>query len=42
MKLTEFRVDARKKMLRNREVFDYLGDGLADRAAGRAAGRAEP
>ena len=27
MKLTEFRVDARKKMLRNREVFDYIAMG---------------
>lgn len=27
MKLTEFRVDSRKKMLRNREVFDYLAIG---------------
>lgn len=27
MKLTEFRVDARKKMLRGREVFDYLAMG---------------
>ncbi len=27
MKLTEFRVDARKKTLRNREVFDYLAMG---------------
>lgn len=27
MKLTSFRVDARKKMLRDREVFDYLGMG---------------
>ncbi|MEO5672308.1 MAG: hypothetical protein ABIR26_16605 [Ramlibacter sp.] len=27
MKLTEFRVDARKKMLRNREVFDYIAIG---------------
>lgn len=27
MKLTEFRVDARKKMLRDREVFDYLAMG---------------
>jgi hypothetical protein len=25
MKLTGFQVDARKKMLRNREVFDYIG-----------------
>ena len=27
MKLTEFRVDSRKKMLRNRDVFDYLAIG---------------
>lgn len=27
MKLTEFRVDSRKKTLRNREVFDYIGMG---------------
>ena len=27
MKLTEFRVDSRKKMLRNRELFDYLAIG---------------
>ena len=27
MKLTEFRVDARKKMLRSREVFDYVAMG---------------
>lgn len=27
MKLVDFRVDARKKMLRNREVFDYLAIG---------------
>jgi hypothetical protein len=27
MKLTDFRVDARKKVLRNREVFDYLAMG---------------
>jgi hypothetical protein len=27
MKLTDFRVDWRKKMLRNREVFDYLAMG---------------
>jgi hypothetical protein len=27
MKLTEFRVDARRKMLRSREVFDYLAMG---------------
>lgn len=27
MKLREFRVDARKKMLRNREVFDYFAMG---------------
>ncbi|HSI54897.1 MAG TPA: hypothetical protein VK981_13040 [Ramlibacter sp.] len=27
MKLTEFRVDARKKMLRNRECFEYLAMG---------------
>jgi hypothetical protein len=27
MKLTEFRVDARKKMLRNKEVFDWIGMG---------------
>lgn len=27
MKLVEFRVDARRKMLRNREVFDYIGMG---------------
>jgi hypothetical protein len=27
MKLTEFRVDSRKKMLRNREVFDYIAMG---------------
>jgi len=27
MKLTDFRVDARKKMLRSREVFDYLAIG---------------
>jgi hypothetical protein len=27
MKLKEFRVDARKKMLRHREVFDYLAIG---------------
>lgn len=27
MKLTDFRVDARRKMLRNREVFDYVAMG---------------
>jgi hypothetical protein len=27
MKLVEFRVDSRKKMLRSREVFDYIGMG---------------
>jgi hypothetical protein len=27
MKLVDFRVDARKKMLRNREVFDWIGMG---------------
>jgi hypothetical protein len=27
MKLAEFRVDSRKKMLRNREVFDYMAIG---------------
>jgi hypothetical protein len=27
MKLTEFQVDSRKKMLRNREVFDWIGIG---------------
>lgn len=27
MKFTEFRVDARKKMLRDREVFDWIGMG---------------
>jgi hypothetical protein len=27
MKFTEFRVDSRKKMLRNREVFDWIGIG---------------
>jgi hypothetical protein len=27
MKLVEFRVDSRKKMLRDREVFDYIGMG---------------
>lgn len=27
MKLTQFRVDSRKKMLRNREVFDYVAMG---------------
>lgn len=41
MKLTEFRFDARKKMLRDQEVFDYLAMGwrLVPAAGGAAKGQ---
>ena len=40
MKMVEFRVDARRKMLRNREVFDYIGMNwrIVPQAGGVVAG----